>query len=381
MDELLTQRLVTWRRHLHAHPELSLQEKETAAFVASRLAEIGVPCATGVGGHGVVGTLHREGSSRAVGLRADMDALPISEQTGLPYASTRPGVMHACGHDGHTAALLGAAALLAADASWRGTVHFVFQPAEEGNGGARAMMADGLFRRFPMERIFAFHNWPGLPLGEGMVHDGPVMAGGARVGIEVVGHAGHAAQPHLTRDPMLAAAHLLVALQSVVSRAVDPLDSAVLSICTMQAGAAPNQIPERAEMRGTIRAFRPELREAMEAGIRRISQGIAQAFGLGIEVGFSRIIPTVANTPAETAVAARGVAKSGLGLRRDLPPAMTSEDFGWLQQEKPGAFIWIGNGESTASNALHNPAYDFNDAVLPSAALCLARMATESLVS
>jgi amidohydrolase len=378
MDDL-TQRLVSWRRHLHAHPELSLQEKGTAAFVAARLGELGIPVAEGVGGYGVVGTLHREGSLRAVGLRADMDALPILEQTGLPYASTHPGVMHACGHDGHTTALLGAAAILAGDESWRGTIHLVFQPAEEGNGGARAMMADGLFRRFPMERIFAFHNWPGLALGEATVHEGPVMAGGARVSIEVLGHAGHAAQPHLTRDPMLAAAHLLVALQSVVSRTVDPLESAVVSICTIDGGVAPNQIPDRAEMRGTIRAFRPEVREAMENTIRRVTQGIAQAFGLDINVAFSRVIPTVVNLSPEAVLAARAAAKAGLLVRRDLAPAMTSEDFGWLQQETPGAFVWIGNGEATPRNALHNPAYDFNDAILPSASLCMARMATEAL--
>ena len=195
----------------------------------------------------------------------------------------------------------------------------------------------------------------------------------------VPGHPGHAAQPHLTRDPMLGAAHLLVALQSVVSRTVDPVESAVLSICTIEAGVAANQIPGRAEMRGTIRAFRPEIREAMQEAMRRVSRGIAQAFGLDINIEFSRVIPTVSNPPAEAALAARAVKRAGLAVRRDLRPAMTSEDFGWLQQERPGAFVWIGNGEATPGNALHNPAFDFNDAVLPSAALCMARIAMEAL--
>ena len=229
MDADLHRTVTSWRRHFHAHPELSLHEAGTAAFVCKQLAEMGVPFTPNVGGHGVVATISRGQSNRSVGLRADMDA--------LPYASTKPEIMHACGHDGHTASLLGAAALLMQDKSWTGTVQLVFQPAEEGSGGAKSMIADGLFDRFPMERIFGYHNWPGLTAGTVMVHEGPVMAAGARIELIVDGHAGHAAMPHLTRDPMLASAHLLIALQSIVARHVDPLDSAVVSVTSIHGAA------------------------------------------------------------------------------------------------------------------------------------------------
>src|SRR5579863_8515616 len=238
MDQTLAETLTAWRRHLHAHPELTLHEKETAAFVCARLTELGVPFVADVGGHGVVATISRGQSNRSVGLRADMDALPIAETTDLPYASGNPGVMHACGHDGHTTSLLGAAALLQQDPNWTGTVHLVFQPAEEGGGGAKNMIADGLFERFPMERIFGYHNWPGLEAGTVAIHDGPVMASGGRLYFTIKGHSGHAALPHLTRDPMVAAAHLLLALQTIVSRNVDPLEAAVLTIGVMQSGSA-----------------------------------------------------------------------------------------------------------------------------------------------
>jgi amidohydrolase len=252
MDKTLHDRLTGWRRHLHANPELTLHEHQTAAFVRDRLTELGVPFTAGVGGHGIVGTISRGQSNRSVGLRADMDALPILETSGVPHASTNTNVMHACGHDGHTTSLLGAAALLATDPTWSGTVQLVFQPAEEGGGGAKSMIADGLFERFPMERIFAYHNWPGLEAGTVAIHDGPVMAAGNRLFFTITGHSGHAAMPHLTRDPMVASAHLLLALQSIVSRSVDPLDSAVVTIGTIQAGTAANQIPGHAVMRGTM---------------------------------------------------------------------------------------------------------------------------------
>jgi hippurate hydrolase len=379
MQTELANRLTAWRRHLHANPELSREEHATAAFVCARLAELGIDCTPGVGGTGVVATLSRAGSNRSVGLRADMDALPIVETTGLAHASTRPGVMHACGHDGHTTSLLGAAALLAADASWRGTVHLVFQPAEEGAGGARAMLADGLLRRFPMERIFAYHNWPGLAAGTVALHDGPVMAAAAKVEIALEGQAGHAAMPHLARDPMLAAAHLLVALQSIVARTIDPLESAVLSLCTIEAGQAMNQIPQSCVMRGTFRTYRPAVRDAVEAGIRRIAAGIAEAFGMQARVAIEHGVSATLNTQAETAVAAAAVEIAGLALRRDLPPSMAGEDFGWYLQEIPGAFAWIGNGTEAESSALHSPGYDFNDAILPVAARFLAETAKAAL--
>ena len=379
MDTSLAETLTGWRRFLHAHPELSLKETATAAFVCAKLAELGIPHVAGVGGTGVVATLARGQSNRSVGLRADMDALPITEPTGVPYASTNPGVMHACGHDGHTTSLLGAAALLAADPDWTGTVQLVFQPAEEGYGGARAMLADGLLERFPMERIFGYHNWPGLEAGTVAVHPGPVMAGGARIGITLHGHAGHAAMPHLTRDPMLAAGHLLVALQSVVSRNVDPLDAAVVSICTVEGGVASNQIPSSVTLRGTCRTFTPTTHATVEAGIRRVVQGIAATFEMRAELDLPPGIDATVNHAAEADLAAEACGESGIALRRDLPPAMTSEDFGWYLKERPGAFVWIGNGPSDGGRELHNPNFDYNDAILPAAAGFLAGVAKRAL--
>lgn len=376
MDETLAGKLVQWRRHLHAHPELSNQESETASFVRERLTELGVPFVAGVGGHGVVATISRGKSNRSVGLRADMDALPITETTGLAYASRNPGVMHACGHDGHTTSLLGAAALLAGDRSWSGTVHLVFQPAEEGGGGAKNMIADRLFDRFPMERIFGYHNWPGLPAGTVAVHEGPVMAAGGRLEFRVKGRSGHAAMPHQARDPMLAAAHLLIALQSLVSRETNPLDSAVISICTMETGQAANQIPDEAVMRGTMRSLRPEVRAAMDEGMRRVAAGVAQTFGVEIDVAIRHGNVVTTNPKAEADLAAAAAGGAGLAVRRDLPPAMTGEDFSWYLVEKPGAFVWIGNGDTAG---LHNSGYDYNDAVLPAAATYLAAVARQAL--
>ncbi len=379
MDKTLHDRLTGWRRHLHANPELTLHETETAAFVQARLTELGVPFTANIGGNGIVATLNRGKSNRSVGLRADMDALPILETSGVPHASTNPGVMHACGHDGHTTSLLGAAALLQADPSWSGTVQLVFQPAEEGGGGAKSMIADGLFDRFPMERIFAYHNWPGLEAGTVAVHDGPVMAAGNRVFFTVTGHGGHAALPHLTRDPMVASAHLLLALQSIVSRSVDPLDSAVVTIGTIQAGSAANQIPHESVMRGTMRILRNEVRDQIEQAIHRIAEGVARTFDVSIDVQIPRGNPVTCNTPAERDLAADAVLTAGLKLRRDMPPAMTGEDFAWYLQERPGAFLWIGNGPTGGGRELHNAAYDFNDAILPAASGFLASVAKRAL--
>ena len=379
IDPTLADTLTAWRRHLHAHPELTLHEKETASFVQARLAELGVAFVPGVGGHGVVATISRGKSNRSVGLRADMDALPITETTGLPYASTNKGVMHACGHDGHTVSLLGAAALLARDPSWIGTVHLVFQPAEEGGGGAKSMIADGLFERFPMERIFGYHNWPGLEVGAVAVHDGPVMAAGNRVILTVKGHSGHAALPHLTRDPMVAAAHLLLALQTIVSRNVDPLDSAVITIGVIQAGSAANQIPGEAMLRGTMRSLRNSVRDQVEAAIHRVAAGVAHTFGVEIEVQIPRGNPVTLNTPAERDIAAAAVTQAGLPLRRDLAPAMTGEDFAWYLEQRPGAFVWIGNGPADGGRELHNSNYNYNDAILPAASTYLAGVAKQAL--
>ncbi len=379
MDRTLHDRLTGWRRHLHANPELTLHETQTAAFVQARLTELGIAFAAGIGGNGVVATIRRGQSNRSVGLRADMDALPIHETSGVPHASTKPGIMHACGHDGHTVSLLGAAALLVADQSWSGTVQLVFQPAEEGGGGAKSMIADGLFGRFPMERIFGYHNWPGLDAGTVAVHDGPVMAGGNRVTFTITGQGGHAALPHLTRDPMIAAAHLLLALQSIVSRSVDPMDSAVISMAIMQAGTAANQIPHEATMRGTMRFLRLDVRDGMETAIHRIAQGIASTFDVTIDVNMPRGNPVTVNTATERDLAAEAALTAGLALRRDMTPAMTGEDFAWYLEHRPGAFVWIGNGSSDAGRDLHNAGYDFNDAILPAAAGFLASVAKRAL--
>jgi hippurate hydrolase len=381
MDKSLHERLTGWRRHLHANPELTLHERETSRFVQARLSELGIPFVAGIGGHGVVATLSKGQSNRSVGLRADMDALPILEVSEVPHASTNPGVMHACGHDGHTVSLLGAAALLQADPNWSGTVQLVFQPAEEGGGGAKSMIAAGLFDRFPMERIYAYHNWPGLDAGTVAVHDGAVMAAGNRVFITITGKSGHAALPHLARDPMVAAAHLLLAFQTIVSRSVDPLDSAVVTIGMMQAGSAANQIGETATMRGSLRALRNSTRDALHASVRRIAEGVAVSFDVDIGVEIPAGINVVSNTPEERDRAADAVLAAGLPLRRDLPPALTGEDFCWYLDHRPGAFVWIGNGPSDGGRDLHNARYDFNDAILPAASGFLAQVAKQALTA
>ena len=376
--------LTAWRRHLHAHPGLTLDEGETAAFVVEKLRILGVTeIETGIGGHGVVATLRRNssgaGGNRSVGLRADMDALPIQElDEALPHRSRKPGVMHACGHDGHTTALLGAAALLLADESWAGTIRLVFQPAEEGGGGARSMIRDGLFQRFPMDRIFGWHNWPGLQTGNIAIHERAVMAAGARFDITFDGHAGHAALPHMTRDPMLGIGHAIVALQSIVARGVDPLQAGVVSVTIAQAGSASNQIPDRAILRGTARWLDDAVGDFIEARMREIAAGLAAAFQLTATVNFIRGVPVTANHPAERETAAAAAA-SVTTTRRDLPPAMTGEDFSWFLAEVPGAFVWIGNGPADGGRELHHPAYDFNDDVLPAASGFLAAVAKRAL--
>ncbi len=379
MDASLIERLTAWRRHLHAHPELSREEVETSAFVRAKLTELGIGFEAGIGGHGVVATLRRGSSNRAVGLRADMDALPIVEATGVAHASTRPGVMHACGHDGHTVSLLGAAALLKDDPSWSGTVHFVFQPAEEGAGGARAMIADGLFSRFPMERIFGYHNWPGLEAGTVAVHSGPVMAAGARLDVRIEGTSGHAALPHQTRDPILAAGHLIVGLQSVVARNVDPIESGVISLGRIEGGLASNQIPSEVRLRGTSRHYTHGTGQIIHDGIRRVAAGVAAMLDVRIDVEIVPGVGPTINHPAEAALAVQAAAAAGLAVRRDLPPAMTGEDFGWMLEACPGAYVWIGNGPGGPGADLHNDGYDFNDAILPAASGFLAQAAKGAL--
>lgn len=379
MDTSLAARLAGWRQHLHAHPELSNQESETAAFVCAKLDDLGVDYVARVGGHGIVATIRRGDSNRSVGLRADMDALPILETTDLSYASQNPGVMHACGHDGHTASLLGAVALLQADTDWTGTVHFVFQPAEEGAGGAKSMLADGLLERFPMERIFGYHNWPGLEAGTIAVHSGPVMAAGARLEIVIDGQSGHAALPHQTRDPILAAGHLIVGLQSIVARNVDPIQSGVVSLGIIEGGAAANQIPAQVHLRGTCRSYSRETQRVIDDGIRRVAAGVALMMGVEISVTLTYGVGATINSAAEADLAAEAAAEAGLVVRRDLAPAMTGEDFGWMLEERPGAYVWIGNGLGGPGSDLHNDGYDYNDDILPIAATFFASVAKRAL--
>lgn len=383
MDSTLAETLTGWRRHLHANPGLTHNEGITAAFVAEKLRELGVTeIAEQVGGHGVVATLHRPGSNRSVGLRGDMDALPIEENAtaeALPWRSTVPGVMHACGHDGHTTALLGAAALLLQDDSWTGTVRLVFQPAEEGGGGALSMIEDGLFQRFPMDRIFGWHNWPGLAAGTVAVHDGAVMAAGNRFQIDIEGHAGHAALPHLARDPIVAAGHAIVACQSIVARALDPMDTGVVSLTTIHGGEAQNQIAARVQIKGSLRYIREQVGNQIKDGLARVAAGVSATFGLQAVASIQSGVPVTANHKAEADMAAEA-AGAVTAVRRDLPPAMTGEDFSHFLHHVPGAFVWIGNGPADGGRELHHPNYDFNDAVLPAASGFLAEAAKRALV-
>jgi amidohydrolase len=380
LDRDLHETLTAWRRHLHAHPELGRHEKVTSAFVQEKLTELGVPFTADVGGHGVVATLKRGGSERKVGLRADMDALPIAEANDLPYRSGTPNVMHACGHDGHTTALLGAAALLARDEGWSGTVQLVFQPAEEGAGGAQAMLADGVLERFPMERIFALHNWPGLEAGTIAVHRGPVMSEPGRFKITLTGTAGHAALPETTRDPIVAMGHLIVALQTIVSRNVDPMESAVVSIGQVHGGLASNQIPTSVFIEGTFRTFVPAVRERLLARLGAIARNIAATFEMTAEVETMHGVATVNTAPEEELAAAAGEA-AGLTVRRDLKASTTGEDFAYFLERLPGCYVWIGNGPVKNGGELHNDRYDFNDAILPAASGWLAAVAKQALMA
>jgi hippurate hydrolase len=368
--------LKAWRQHLHAHPELSLRESATASFVCGELENLGVPFAANIGGYGVVATISRAGSNRAVGLRADMDALPIEETTGLSYASKTPGVMHACGHDGHTASLLGAAKLLVEDKNWSGTVHLVFQPAEEGFGGAQAMLEDGLLSKFPMERIFGYHNWPGLKTGTVMIHDGPMMAAASNFTITLKGEAAHAAMPHLGTDPVQGVAHLIIALNAIVARNVDPLETAVISTCRLAAGNANNQIPETASLGGTVRALKPAIMEQLQARISDVARHTAEAFGLTAQVQKFGYLPPTVNDAGQAAFAREVAAGLGMAVRNDMAPTMGAEDFGRFLLEIPGAYAWIGNGDSAG---LHHPQFNYNDEILPVAARYLASVAKAAL--
>ena len=353
-----------FRRDLHAHPELGLEEHRTAEAVAQKLAAWGIEVHRGVGRTGVVGVLRRGNGQASIGLRADMDALPMREGTGLPHASRTDGRMHACGHDGHTTMLLAAARYLATTGNFNGTVNFIFQPGEEGIGGALAMLADGLFERFPCDTVFALHNRPGLAVGRYAIAKGPSAAGGAFFDITITGKGSHGAHPEASVDPVLVGAHITTALQSVVARNVRPSDTAVLSVTRIVAGDAYNIIPQAATLSGTCRAFRPEVMALMEDGMRRIARGVADGFGASAEVDFRLIFAPLVNDAEQTDAIADAAADlvGEAQVDRAKAPAMGSEDFSFMLEKVPGAYIQVGNGDTAQ---LHNPQYDFNDDTIP----------------
>ena len=354
-----------WRRDIHQYPELLYDTHRTSAFVADRLREFGCDeVATGLGRTGVVGVIKGKqpaasGDVRVMGLRADMDALPIEEATGLPYASRTSGLMHACGHDGHTAMLLGAARYLAGTRNFSGDAVVIFQPAEEGGAGAKAMIEDGLMDRFGIDQVYGMHNGPGIPIGSFAIRSGPVMAATDSIDIRIEGHGGHAARPHKCIDSVLVGAQIINALQQVVARSLDPLDSAVISMCEFHAGNARNVIPQTAELRGTVRTLTAEVRVLVEKRVREIVAGVAQITGARIDLGYERGYPVTVNHAAQTDIARKvALEVAGEGNIEEMPPLMGAEDFSYMLQARPGAFIFCGNGNSAG---LHHPAYDFND--------------------
>jgi hippurate hydrolase len=359
--------IALWRRDIHSHPELQYDVRRTAATVAEKLKSFGCDeIATGIGRTGVVGVIRgrKKASGKVVALRADMDALPIEEATGLPYASKNPGMMHACGHDGHTAMLLGAARHLCETRNFDGTAVVIFQPAEEGGAGAKAMLDDGLMERFGVAEVFGLHNYPGLPVGTFAIRPGPIMAAADRIWIDVEGVGGHAARPHKAIDTVLVGSEIVGALQQIVSRNVDPIDNAVVSITLFQAGNTDNVIPQTALLRGTARSLKQETRDLLQRRVTEIAEGIARLHGAKASVRYQRDYPVVVNHPAATEFAA-AVARDVAGEGRVDPavaPVMGGEDFAFMLQARPGAFIFMGNGD-TAN--LHHPAYDFNDGAIP----------------
>ncbi|MGI4719546.1 MAG: M20 aminoacylase family protein [Janthinobacterium lividum] len=377
------------RRDLHAHPELCYEEQRTADVVAARLTEWGIPVVRGLGVTGVVGIIKNGTSTRAIGLRADMDALPMQEINGFAHTSRHPGKMHACGHDGHTAMLLGAAHHLATNRNFDGTVYLIFQPAEEGGGGARRMMDDGLFEQFPMEAVYGMHNWPGIPEGNFGVVSGPMMASSNEFRVTVRGKGAHAAQPHRGIDPVMVAVQIAQAWQTIVSREKNPLESAVLSITQIHAGSATNVIPDEAELVGTVRTFSTGVLDLIQRRMQEIASGVAGAFNASVDFNFKRNYPPLINHPEQTAFAVEAM-RAVVGDARvdtNVEPTMGAEDFAFMLQEKPGCYVFIGNGEGSHRAGghglgpcqLHNTSYDFNDNLLPIGASFWVRLVEMSL--
>jgi hippurate hydrolase len=358
----MSDEITTWRRDLHENPELLYDVHRTAGVVAEKLKAFGCDeVVPGIGRTGVIGVIRgrKSNSGKTIGLRADMDALPITELNDLPYKSTNPGKMHACGHDGHTAMLLGAARYLAETRNFAGDAVVIFQPAEEGGAGADAMIKDGLMERFKIEQVYGMHNGPGLPVGSFALRPGPIMAATDAIDIRIEGIGGHAARPHKCIDSVLVGAQLVTALQSIVSRTVDPLDSAVISICEFHAGNARNVIPQIAELKGTVRTLTPEVRDLVERRVREVVAGVAQQTGARIDLVYERGYPVTVNHPAQTDIATRIASDvAGAANVHAVPPMMGAEDFAYMLEARPGAFIFVGNGDSAG---LHHPAYNFND--------------------
>ncbi len=377
------------RRDLHAHPELCYEEQRTADVVAARLTEWGIPIVRGLGITGVVGIIKNGSSNRAIGLRADMDALPMQEVNSFEHASVHPGKMHACGHDGHTAMLLGAAHHMATNRHFDGTVYLIFQPAEEGGGGARRMMDDGLFTQFPMDAVYGMHNWPGIPMGSFGVVAGPMMASSNEFRVVIKGKGAHAAQPHKGVDPVMVAVQVAQSWQTIVSREKNPLDTAVLSITQIHAGSATNVIPDEAVLIGTVRTFTTEVLDLIETRMGEIARHTAAGFNASVEFNFKRNYPPLVNHAKETAFAieAMSAVVGADKVNANTEPTMGAEDFAYMLQEKPGCYVFIGNGEGDHRAGghglgpcqLHNASYDFNDNLLPIGASYWVRLAEMSL--
>ncbi len=373
--------LTAWRRDVHAHPETAFEEHRTSDLVAAKLESFGIEVHRGLAGTGVVGRLKAGHGNRAIGLRADLDALHIAEQNDFDYKSVNEGKMHACGHDGHTTMLLGAARYLAATKDFDGIVYFIFQPAEENEGGARVMIEQGLFEKFPVEAVYGMHNMPGLPAGQFAVRPGPLMAASDTFELTITGRGSHAAMPDQGIDPIAIAAQVVTALQTIVSRATSPADAAVVTVTQIHAGETFNVIPDSVVLRGTPRAFRAAVQDRFKPEIKRIAGGLCEAHGARFDLRYVRGYPATVNTAAETEQAAAAAAQivDADKVARDPTPLMGSEDFAFMLQQCPGAYIWIGNGAGEGGCMLHNPRYDFNDAILPLGASYWARLAESVL--
>ncbi|MEM7540860.1 MAG: M20 aminoacylase family protein [Pseudomonadota bacterium] len=372
-----------WRRQIHSRPELAYNEHETSAFVQQKLTEFGMSFETGLGQTGVVGILPGENEGPAIGLRADMDALPLHELNEFPHRSKQHGVMHACGHDGHTTMLLAAAEYLTLRPKFSGTAYFIFQPAEEGEAGAKAMIDDGLFERFPMTSVYGIHNWPGLDVGKMAMRPGPMMAAMDTFELVLRGRGGHAALPHQTADPIVAATTLVQAWQGIVSRNVNPIDSAVLSVTQIHAGDAWAVIPNEVLLRGTVRSFRNEVRDMIEDRMQEVASGICHANHCAFDWHYERRFPATCNWADETGDAARA-ARKVLGdehVDMNVEPSTGSEDFGYMLEAKPGCYAFIGNGPRDGGRMLHSPHFDFNDEIIPIGASYWVTLVEQSLAS